>query len=259
MIQDSEVKKRKQSWLRYQGDYAVSMEHGFDLYLRPNCNHSKRRFLYRVLQKKDLDVLSRINLDGLTCIDIGANIGYFTCFLYKQNVKTIYSFEPDPVSFSYLSKNTKDKANIVINNIAISSKNEELKLYLHPESSGKNRISMSPDWHSIEISALSLDHYLKESNNVEKVDFIKIDVEGHEMKVLQGAKNTIRKFRPFIYIEFSPGNVDENRQELAQQLMDFAENQDFPVYIIDSGKMVEIDMSSLMSYDGDVWINPILP
>jgi len=41
--------------------------------------------------------------------------------------------------------------------------------------------------------------------------------------------------------------------------MEFATNLDFPVYIIDSGKMVEIDLSSLMSYNGDVWINPILP
>src|SRR3990167_7158471 len=130
-------------WQAYDGSHPIMMNPGFELYLRKGCEYSHTRFKYRVAEKKELDFLNQFNLDKLTCLDIGANIGYWGVYLAaKLGAKQVHCFEPDPISFSVLEKNitlNKIQINTVAHPYAICETEKTIKLYLHPENSGDNR------------------------------------------------------------------------------------------------------------------------
>jgi len=143
-----------------------------------------------------------------TFVDVGANVGFYTvaALKMKQDLRVI-SFEPNPVVFSKLSRNLKlnnclDRASIV--NVAVSNATKGSVDFFVPKSTGSSGGSMS-NLHPEEgspvmqiISTTTLDKNLKV---LTEVDVIKVDVEGHELKVIQGSLKTIRNFSPTIVIE----------------------------------------------------------
>lgn len=143
-----------------------------------------------------------------TFVDVGANVGFYTvaAIKMKQDLRVI-SFEPNPVVFSKLSRNLElnnclDKASI--RNFAVSNETKGSVDFFVPKSTGSSGGSMS-NLHPEEgspvmqiISTTTLDKNLKV---LTEVDVIKVDVEGHELKVIQGSLKTIRNFSPTIVIE----------------------------------------------------------
>jgi hypothetical protein len=104
MFKDLEKHLRYSEWLSYDGSYALKMNPGFDLFLRPQCAHSQRRFLFKVLEQNELNFLRNKSFNNFICFDVGANIGYFSKWLLTQNnIGEVHSFEPDPVNFKILS------------------------------------------------------------------------------------------------------------------------------------------------------------
>lgn len=155
------------------------------------------------------------NSEGLV-IDVGANSGFYSLLsaATKLNVKTI-AFEPDPHVRQLLEKNitaNKMENRIEISHLALTDKIGTGKLYIPTQEHGLVETSSSlestfKNEHSeiIEIPTATLDFTLRERDNIfQKVDVIKIDVEGHEASVIRGAKNIINIFRPFIFIEILP-------------------------------------------------------
>ena len=110
-IDELTILSRCEEWLRYDGQ-PVQMRHGFSLYLRPNCEYSRRRYVYRIAEAVEIDFLDQ-KLKKLkdktpleaSFFDVGANIGYYSKMM-ANNYKsaTIYSFEPDQITFEILKK-----------------------------------------------------------------------------------------------------------------------------------------------------------
>jgi hypothetical protein len=71
------------SWKNYDGSYPIGMKHGFSLYLRPGCEYSRKRYIYKITESNELDYLKTQILHDFVCIDVGANIGYWSKFLIK--------------------------------------------------------------------------------------------------------------------------------------------------------------------------------
>ncbi len=133
---------------------------------------------------------------GGSFVDIGANIGLNTV-LFSCFTKT-WAFEP--VLADVLEKNTKDPLYpIVVANCALSNFDGESEIYLY---SGGNQGAHSmehPEFGQAKrIHVRRLDSF---AEDLGQVSFIKIDVEGHEYKVLEGAKEVIQKWHPVICIE----------------------------------------------------------
>lgn len=147
--------------------------------------------------------------------DVGANHGQYLSSLlgsFKENC-IIYSFEPSKACMKSLEK--FHNKNVYIHNLALSSKAGEMELnYDHVGSVLASVYQGNQDHYSKnftlseKIEAITLDEFCK-SENIRQVDFLKIDVEGHEFDVLQGAENFLKNNRiRFIQFEFGPGSMD---------------------------------------------------
>ncbi|EKV57135.1 methyltransferase [Brachyspira hampsonii 30446] len=129
--------------------------------------------------------------------DIGAwkgDTAYFFSKKCNDNAR-IYAFEPDINAFETL-KLIKEKYklnNVVLENILFSNKNESVDF-----------VSMTPNTPTVKMNAVTVDEFV-ESNNISKIDYLKMDVEGAEMHILEGALNTIKKFCPSLAIAIYHG------------------------------------------------------
>ena len=135
---------------------------------------------------------------GDTVIDIGANIGWYTIFAAKLVGASgkVIAFEPEPRSFSFLQRNValNRLSNVIVENKALSNKEEKVRLFIDEQNRGNHHIF---DWsdgrHYIEVDALQLDDYLARSTGIAKVDFIKIDMQGAEGVILEGMRQTLER------------------------------------------------------------------
>ena len=128
--------------------------------------------------------------------DVGANIGDYSNFALTQKKNLlIHCFEPVNGTYDILLKNTSNNG-IIYNKIALSDAIGESKIYIYGELYGTNSLDfhsglVTEKAHVEEVIKLStLDEYVS-ANKVPYISFLKIDTEGHEVKVLQGSKKTI--------------------------------------------------------------------
>lgn len=124
-------------------------------------------------------------------LDIGANIGFYAAILSNQTGPQgqVHAFEPDATNFQHLLKNIRNCKNVTANPLAVSSSNEPIKIYLSKELNVDHRTYPVDDPAGIlEINATTIDSYLKPG---QKVDFVKMDIQGFEIEALKGMKNTI--------------------------------------------------------------------
>lgn len=149
--------------------------------------------------------------------DIGANKGsYASQLLYVLgNTARIYCFEPSRKAFEMLHSNLSKHDNVFLYNFGFGDKEEELTLYSDHEGSGlasvyKRRL----DHHGItvrheeKVSIMTLDGFCSDAG-IEHIDFLKVDVEGHELKVLLGGRSLISSgLIDFIQFEFGGCNID---------------------------------------------------
>lgn len=125
--------------------------------------------------------------------DVGANIGQSVYWFKSEFYKSIiYAFEPFPYTYKKLKKNTKNFHFVKHFNVAISNSNCFLNVrpYKRCEGTAKLEEVSGPD--SITVKCLTVDSFCVE-NNINFIDIIKIDTEGHELKVINGAKEMLSK------------------------------------------------------------------
>lgn len=143
--------------------------------------------------------------------DVGTNIGEVILNIAKRAKKgVVHGFEPVPYNYKKVSKNISlnDFDNIILNNIALSDRDEtvffddeELKSHSGLISMNKNKILNSK-----EVKAITFDGYVS-ANNIQRIDFIKVDIEGFELNFLRGAEQSIKKFKPILFMEIDDANL----------------------------------------------------
>ena len=134
-------------------------------------------------------------------IDAGASIGMFTAKASIQagDSGVVYAFEPCPENFSWLKRNTEKLKNVKLFQKALWSSSGVKTLYINNGNFGGNSLYPLPPeqlLQSIDVETTTIDETVQG-----KVDFLKIDVEASEAELLMGAKETLRKYNPFIAIE----------------------------------------------------------
>ena len=165
--------------------------------------------------RKTLEFAKEILLDDSTVVDIGANNGSMLSRLIKLSPQGIYfAFEPIPFFARYLKIKYP---NVDVREIALSDTTgsvDFVNTYLSPALSSLDygRIeSLNIPFKVFTVASDTLDNQFL---GVEKVDFIKIDVEGNEFKVLSGAVDTLSKFSPYLVIEVSQSSEGKIRDFL---------------------------------------------
>jgi len=136
---------------------------------------------------------------GDIVIDAGANMGLFSIFTKYKDVAKVYAFEPQKESIEILNENiekNKMSNDVQVVPFGLSDKNITCELHHSGDGHSSGSIVMHTDKSDCEeITCVTLDSWVK-TNKIEKVDFIKADIEGAERDMLAGALETIRRFKP---------------------------------------------------------------
>jgi len=146
-------------------------------------------------QKEHRDgILNFLKTQGVefnNCLDVGAHVGFWLKDLQKT-FKMVYAFEPISDVRECLKKNV-EKDNYLLFDFGLGNKNEKVMVNYIPEETGNTYVS---DHGNREIQIRRLDEI-----KLPKIDYIKIDAEGYEIKVLQGAEGLITRDEPYIHVE----------------------------------------------------------
>lgn len=139
-------------------------------------------------------------------IDVGANIGYYTT-LFAKLVGLggkVFAFEPTSKYYKLLNENIaiNNFINVEIVKMGLSNKKQDLEINIDDSSATLHQPVNSYIKYKELINLTTLDEFVY-SRGLTKINFIKIDVDGHEPFVLEGAIKTFQKFEPIIIIEIS--------------------------------------------------------
>ena len=174
------------------------------------------RRLIRAIKKnyeKELEIINKFGDKNKSAVDVGVYRGVYSYKLSKE-FKHVYAYEPNPLIYPYLEKNLKKIiSNLTIKNYALSNNSgvADLKIPVRSKSFFKDNIeelyklgcatihnkNNFENYKLINVKKIKLDQDLKNIN----LGFIKIDVEGHEKEVVEGAKDLIRTFKPVLLVE----------------------------------------------------------
>lgn len=164
----------------------------------------------------------KLSSNLITVIDIGAHKGEtIDLFIKNLNTEKIYSFEPNPELFKYLTKKYFNLNKIKLFNLGVgkSSENKELNIFKDSSSSTLNTINENSDYFKRKKKFLSLfllgNKFLKKKQivkiinlsqfisdeNIKKIDILKIDTEGYEFHIIDGIDNLDFDMVKFIYFE----------------------------------------------------------
>jgi FkbM family methyltransferase len=196
--------------------------------------------IYFGIEAEPRETLYRLIKPGMTVLDIGANIGETTMAFSKltgANGK-VYSFEPDPQTFERLTAHLllNNCMNVIPVNKGLGKTEGEMLLEEGEHNSGGNRISPVQSASGKKIAITTLDKFTKE-HTIQKIDFIKIDVEGYEYHVLSGAEETIKKHRPAFFIELVDDFL-EDQGASSKMLTSFLSQENYSITNANDGSPV---------------------
>ena len=169
--------------------------HGATVVLNPTDPVVSGALRFGVYEKAETLFFQSACRDGMTFLDVGANLGYYTALAARAVGPNgrVLAVEPDPDSFAYLEQTIAANAvgNVEAFPVAASDAPAMLPLYSSTDNRGDNRLYASDEERpQVEIEARPLDALLREKK-IETVDLIKIDVQGYEPKVIAGLRETI--------------------------------------------------------------------
>lgn len=169
-------------YLNYKDDYSSNMMNKMDKYMLegPYC--------YNDHKSADITIKK-----GDVVIDVGAWIGDFSAYASAKGAK-VYAFEPDPTNLKWLKKTVKLNKNIIPIPLGLGNKEEKIGFISR---SGGSRVDKYSNKNKINIT--TLDNFAKKSK-LDKIDFIKADIEGFERNMLMGASKVLKKYEPKLSI-----------------------------------------------------------
>jgi len=172
---------------------------------------SERLLLFNAHEPLVTKLLTRELKEGMTCLEVGANIGYYATLESKivGDEGKIIAIEPSPRNFHYLKINLElqKRSNYQVHNFACGNQEGEMNFLVSDKSNRcmviKDGDEIPSDLKVIKIPIKKLDEFLKEKE-IGKIDFLRMDVEGYEMNIIEGAKKLLTKFKPIMLVEVHP-------------------------------------------------------
>lgn len=178
------------------------------------------------------------------CIDIGANIGHHTVLMarFAKNGH-VHAYEPIPEIRQQLERTLTHNriTNVSIHQTALSDTDKESVLYLRTGNIGGSSLVSGKDTEELPVRLTTLDN-----ENLGRVDFMKIDVEGYEYHVLKGADILIQKNRPIIVFEWSPVYYRIYNESHTKDILQFFTKHSYTLTDIEDQGKVITDLDSFI-------------
>lgn len=238
----------------------------------PNPNMRKTFQAYGmslVHEEETTALFRRVVKQGDVVLDLGANIGYYTIIAARSvgSSGKVFSFEPEPTNFKYLSKNIEVNGflNATPFRKAVSDRLGTSQLFVCDYDSGHHTINQYDGIgaysrgrhsrvHSIPIDVVSVDEFLRDKTD--RVNVIKMDVEGAEALALKGMRETLQKNHDVkVFVEFFPllvKNMGSSPEEFAHALLTefgfavYAIGHDYAMLDVDVGLVRITSVEQLM-------------
>lgn len=178
---------------------------------------------------------------GMTVVDVGAHVGYYTLLAAGQ-AGSVFAFEPEPYNFALLKRNVEvnNYKNVTLEQKAVLNRSGAISLFLCEFNLGAHRIfELNDRRKSIMVQGVTLDEYFRDKTD--KIDIIKMDIEGAEATAFAGMTNILntnedlkiflefwitgqkalgyspRMFLNTIFERFKVYLIDEKRKKIVQQ------------------------------------------
>jgi FkbM family methyltransferase len=201
---------------------------------------TRRHFEYTYL-----NLLRQLMAGGGVAMDVGANVGNHT-HAFSPMFKHVHSFEP----FERVADRLQDKANLLpnvtVHRVALSDRTDTLR-FEQPKTAnwGKGRITQDGD---IQVPVFIGDDYIK-AHIAQSIDFIKIDVEGHELPVLRGLRGTIQRDRPVIMFEVPKALKKVDGGDWPETMNLFPQDYSFVCFSGQSTFPIQTDVAHVQTID----------
>lgn len=196
------------------------------------------------------------NKESKVIFDIGANIGEYAEVIEKSsfqyNIKVdLHLFEPTKSCFSTISKIFEAKENITLNNFGASNRNGSATIYYDKEESGfaslyqRNLANYNIELNQSEdIILRRLDSYIEEKD-IRHINFVKIDIEGHELNAFEGFGQYFNgDFIDYIQFEYGGANLDSHTSLM--EIYKFLTDRGFKIAKVKTTGLEMRDYSSFM-------------
>ncbi len=212
--------------------------------------------------------LDRLIQPGMIVLDIGAHVGYYTR-RYARKAQHIIAFEPHPRNFALLQRNTKRFGNVILHQIAVAEEEGSAELYdylmmsasgsLHYDESLRElqqaqigtgdiapRLANDMPAQTFTVQTRPIDDCLAEAG-IERVDVIKMDIEGAELGALRGMRQTIANSPGLALImEYNPNALKAFGHDPHQAFREVLEMGFDRVQIIETdGTLNDLDSTAL--------------
>src|SRR4030095_15936754 len=180
-------------------------EHAFPIY-RP---------LYRAFKaytdRAERRLLRNILFPGAVVVDAGANIGIYSQFLSRcvGSTGVVHSFEPAPDNFKRLSVATRNLSNVRLAQAAVGERSGECELYVSDKLNVDHRAYKTDgdSRRTVPTEMIALDDYFEPG---QRVDLIKMDIQGYELHALRGAKRVLQENAGInLLLEFWPAGLKQ--------------------------------------------------
>jgi FkbM family methyltransferase len=194
-------------------------------------------------------------------IDVGANKGSYLWSLSRAVPQgRVFAFEPQPILAKYLTHVCQEAGldNVQIENKGISDVFGILKLAIpgrgtsSPGASFEQIVASREVCRTIDVNVSTLDDYFQIASK--RIGAIKIDVEGHELKVLNGAIEIIKKFRPTVVCESEQRHISQGS---VNDIFEFFNRLNYEGYFCAKGSLLSVDCFDPKIHqkegEGDYW------
>jgi FkbM family methyltransferase len=226
-----------------------------------------------------MNLMARLVKPTDVCLDIGANLGAHTLALadLTSSAGKVFSFEPSSINSTYLRENVEksDFSNVSIQNIALGSSIEMHDFVNLTGMEGCSFLSAADPTEDVILRSwgIELNHMMEEvavqtldswvdANHVHRVDFIKMDVEGSELGVIEGGIATFRKYRPtlivelnkntlMLYYKIEPSLVFDRIRDLYEYIYVIPDESAAPCLRVESFDQIE----ALLETPGHWWVD----
>lgn len=215
-------------------------------------NFSKIKFLYRAMKYRHKDdipelqyIIQSIN-QGDSVLDIGTHKGGYLHWLRKAvgNSGTVTAFEPQPSLHKYVNEaiSAYGYQNITLHHAGVSSEESTLELFI-PKAEGLTspgatfeQRNDTKNGHFIAVPVLQLDKLLADRSK--PVNFIKMDVEGHELQVFKGANDILAEDKPKLIFECENRHLNTIKVE---DVFNHLTSLNYQGFFFLNGKLTSID------------------
>jgi FkbM family methyltransferase len=184
-------------------------------------------------------------------LDIGANIGYYADImsLLVGGEGKVHCFEPDKLNFKYLHKVVNGKANVVLNKKAVAEEDGSILIYTS-DVINVEHTTYKPEHFdaTYSVEKTSIDNYVAQKF---PVSFIKMDIQGAELKALEGMKKTLLSNKNIVLMTEIHPYCLVNCNTTPNQIIDFITSLGFTIFLINENSLKELNPADVENFKTD--------